>query len=218
MIEKFSEDEMVEIWKRRLGLTASAGLELTHDDNRLDRKIREDIKIWYARLLQEAPPELVNCEDVAAECRVTAKGDNCAQIQLPDRAVKVVSVKMADWDLPEHRTWSPYSNRARLQMFVPTRATPETPVVVEIHRTLYAHGLKTGLYAADFEARRSENSGQPPEEPEEDEVPYTTGYLSFFGADVPPYRPVPDLESLYAVAFPADGSYAFDSMLIERIH
>lgn len=177
---------MLHYWKRRMGLATDPDVEGTGIDNSLDAKLRDDIRAWYADLLLTAPANLLPAEDLRDEASAKGAGDNCMEITFPERGVRFISLKLADWPARVDFTYSPESLRARMQHNPFTRATPDRPVVVSHRRRLMAYGLKSGLPL--------------PEEGNE--------------AKAPPFRPLPEIEILEMVAAPADGSYCLDEALL----
>lgn len=192
MIKRFSETEMLAYWKRRLGLAATPGVTGTADANQLDAKLLDDIRAWYADLLLTAPRQLLPCEDLKEEADGRYAGENCLEIILPERGVRFVSVKLEAWDAPVDFAWRPDSRRAALQRRRETWATPDAPVVVEgVHR-IFVHGLPSGMASDAAAVAAQEDSDR-----------------------VPPFRPLPGIDSLMMVAAPADGSFELDPSLLK---
>ena len=189
MLKRYTEEEMLAFWKRRLGLSSSPGVVGTSDGNRLDAKLTDDIRAWYADLLLTAPRQLLPCEDLKDESTGRYVGENCLELVLPERGVRFVSLKLEAWDAAVEATFAPASRRAGLQKYRETWATPDAPVIVEgVHR-LFVHGLPSG------------------------NVPMAAQSAGEAGS-VPPYRPLPPIESLMMVAAPADGAFVLDPSLI----
>lgn len=189
MLRRFTEEEMLDYWKRRLGLALSPGVTGVSDHNGLDLKLLDDIRTWYADILQTAPPQLVNCENLASEATVTLLDENCMEVTVPERGTRFVAIRLKAWDRPVERTVAPGSPAARLQTDPLASATVDSPVVVEgVHR-LFVYGLP----------------GAGETEPQ---------YSGAVG--IPPHRPAPEIESLVMAAFPADGSYVFDPGILRH--
>lgn len=189
MIRRYTEEEMLAYWKRRLGLAVSPAVTGGEDNNGLDRKLIDDIRVWYADILQNAPPQLVNCENLADEATAGIIGDNCMAVTLPERGTRLVSVRLKAWETPVTRMVRPESPVAALQTDPLTRATVDDPVVVEGTHRLFLYGLPLTAEAAVEEAG---------------------------GARVPPHRPLPEIASLEMTAWPADGTYVFDPGLLRH--
>lgn len=188
MLRKYTEQEMLSYWKRRMGLEASGSVGGEKNLTELDRKLLDDIDIWYADLLENAPADRVPTEDVATEvsCRYTS--ENSALITLPPRGVRMVSVKMADWSSDEVESYSIYSDVARLQRNRLTRADTDSPVVLRRPGHLEVHGLRSPLEEG----------------------------ISPRGAFVGPVGSTPQLESLTMVVRPEAGTYVLDPTLLRR--
>lgn len=185
MLKTFTEQEMLDYWKRRLGLASSPGVEGTGYDNRLDLKLTDDIRAWYADLLHTAPRHLLPVEDLGDEISARLSGDNCLEITIPERGIRFVSLKLADWPARVDFTYPPEGIHARMQLDSTTRATPDRPVVVGCHHRLMAYGLPSGMPGAESGA-----------------------------AKAPPFRPLPEIDLLEMVAAPADGTYRLDEALL----
>ena len=184
MLKRYTEEEMLALRKRRLGLSSSPGVVGTSDGNRLDAKLTDDIRAWYADLLLTAPRQLLPCEDPKDESTGRYVGENCTELVLPERGVRFVSLKLEAWDAAVEATFAPASRRAGLQKYRETWATPDAPVIVEGRPSV----RRAGFRAATCRWRRS--------------LPGEAG-------NVPPYRPLPPVESLMMVAAPADGAFVF---------
>ncbi len=185
MLRTFTEQEMLDYWKRRLGLASSPGVETTGFDNRLELKLIDDIRAWYANLLLTAPLHLLPIEDMSDKVAARFVGDNCLEISFPERGIRFLSLKLADWPARVDFTYPPEGIHARMQLNHITRATAERPIIVECNRRLMAYGLLSGA------------------------APAETGIEA-----APPLRPLPGIEILEMVAAPADGSYCLDEALL----
>lgn len=140
-MKNFTREEMISLWERRLGLAAPAGLTEYNDATGQRRALADEIDTWYARLLLEADPRLVNTENLASDALLEAAGDNCVAVTLPGRGVKWVDVRMPEWEHPLSFSVSPDSPQALLQLSPWLRATPERPLVVEMPGTLLLYGI-----------------------------------------------------------------------------
>lgn len=188
MLKTYSDKQMLAYWKRRLGLEASASVAGENDLTDFDRKLLDDIDIWYADLLENAPADRLPTEDVAGEVACHYSSDNSAVITLPQRAVRMVSLKMADWGADEVETYSIYSDVARLQRNRLTRADVDDPIILRRPGALEVHGLLSPL-----------DDG-----------------ISPLGAFVAPFEKRPELESLKMVVRPEEGTYILDPTLLRR--
>lgn len=142
MLKTFTETEMLDYWKRRLGLKASPAVVGHKDYTALDKKLLDEIEIWYNDLLQNAPIDKVPVADFASDVACRRLSENTAEITIPQDAVRFVALRMEDWKCDEIETHSVYSDIARLQRNRLTRATIADPVVLERPGLLEAHGLR----------------------------------------------------------------------------
>lgn len=199
MLQRFTSAEMLRYWKRRLGLLADGTITDEEDFSELDLKLVDDIRSWYADLLQSAPIGLLPIENLALETTVSAVGPNCVQVAIPERATRFVSVQLEGWAYHVDRVVPSNSHRAALQRVEIGRATADRPVVVEGAHSLYLYGLPAVETAVSPEARISGG---------------VTGGGSGLadGAE----RPLPVLKSLLMVAFPKDGTYVLDPGLLRH--
>ena len=141
MLKTFTRSEMLTYWKRRLGLKASPVVAGETDLTEVDRKLLDDIDIWYDDVLLSAPVDKLPVRNVAADVIAYYVDDNSAEIAIPDECIRLVSIKMNDWDGDEPETYSVYSDIARLQRNRLTRATTDEPVVMRRPGRLVVCGL-----------------------------------------------------------------------------
>ena len=191
MLRTYTESEMLIYWKRRLGLKASAAVVGEEDMTELDRKLLADIDSWYDDLLANAPVERLPVEDMKDEVSCRYISDNAAQIDLPERGVRLVSVRMHEWACDEVECYSPYSAVARLQRNRLTRATVDEPVVLRRPGRIEVHGL------------------EPPSQAQ-------ASATADNGAAMPPSTAVPKIDSLEMVVRPPKGSYILDTTLLRQ--
>lgn len=180
---------MLTYWKRRLRLKASAAVVGEEDMTELDLKLLADIDSWYDDLLANAPVERLPVEDMKDEVSCRYISDNAAQIDLPERGVRLVSVRMHEWSCDEVECYSAYSAVARLQRNRLTRATVDEPVVLRRPGRIEVHGL---------------------------EPPSSAAAYAETGAGMPPSTAVPKIDSLEMVARPPKGTYILDSTLLRQ--
>ncbi len=191
MMKKFTEEEMLAYWKRRLGLAATPGVSVEADGNCLDRRLLDSIRAWYADLLLTAPRPLLPYEEMKEEAAGGYVNDNCVELLFPDRGARFVALKLKAWDEAVDFTYGRTSARAAMQRDPLTRATPDAPVIVEGDRRLFVHGLPSGLDPEEASAVAERTS--------------------------PVHRPLPEIDYLIMVAAPADGSYMLDESLLRDL-
>ena len=114
-----------------------------------------------------------------------------AQIDLPERGVRLVSVRMHEWACDEVECYSAYSAVARLQRNRLTRATVDEPVVLRRPGRIEVHGLEP-----PSQTQASANADS--------------------GSAMPPSTAVPKIDSLEMVVRPPKGTYILDSTLLRQ--
>lgn len=190
MLKTYTQSEMLAYWKRRLGLRTSTALGDATDMTELDRKLLDDIDIWYEDLLAEAPASHLPVEDVADEASGYYISDNAAEITPPERGVRLLSLKLSDWRQAETESYSVYSDIGRLQRNRLTRATAEEPVVLHRPGHYEAHGLSWSPFDI--------NSALKP--------------------DYTPIVDRPVITQMEMVVRPPQGYYTLDTTLLRRSH
>lgn len=144
MMMVLSEDEMLELWKLRVGLMpARRDCTIEREDGvDLDSKLLVDIRQWYAELLAMGSVDWLPVEDVSGD--VTAVSDSTGVITatLPDRCVRPVAWHVSGWAVDVIRFEAPDSVVARQQSLEWLRGGGAHPVAV-----LHSDGIK--LYTAD---------------------------------------------------------------------
>lgn len=189
MLKTYTQSQMLTYWKRHLGLKASSAVRDEADMTELDLKLLDDIDAWYEDLLCEAPPEKLPVADVADTAPVRYISDNAAEILFPANGVRLVDVKMKEWQCAEAETFSAYSDVARLQRNRLTRATIDEPVIIRRPGRIEVHGLET---------------------PSLPEIKEDT-YFSHIAALI-----TPTVSSLRMVVHPPEGTYVLDSTLLRH--
>lgn len=141
MLKTYTEAEILQYWKRRLGLAAADAPSPSSDLTELDARLLGDIQSWYANLLATAPPQCVPLANLAAEAEILSAADGMATLRLPDRGVRPVQLRMEGWDAPVRTFVGPHSDVARLQRYRWTRATPADPAAILLPGRLEVYGL-----------------------------------------------------------------------------
>lgn len=147
---RLSQAEMLSEWKTRKGfLEGLRECSAERDDGvDTDQLLRREIDGWYARLLSEAPVELLPIEDIAEECGLAVDSRLAATITLPERCVRPVELKMAGWAAPATEFFKPDSETARRQRCDWLRGGPERPVCVAGAGQLTAYSVASAGEAA----------------------------------------------------------------------
>lgn len=142
MIETFSSEDMLEIWRLRRGMTPCRNdCDIYRTDAAdVDLLLGEEIDRWYRHLLDTAPVEMLAVGDIAPDVTARTDGDGVVTIALPDRCRRVIGVRLSGWRRDAELVTDLSSARARMQMSEFVRGGSEFPVaIVEKDRlTLYS--------------------------------------------------------------------------------
>lgn len=140
-----TEAQMLEEWKKRRGFYAGIrSCDVERDDGvDLDGVLQREYGNWYARLLREAPAEMLPIEDIAGECTVGIDARRVATITLPYRAIRPLSLRLDGWQTSIEQFCNPDSDEALAQRSEWTQAGSERPVVMAGPRWLKAYSAPT---------------------------------------------------------------------------
>ncbi len=140
-----TEAQMLEEWKKRRGFYAGVrSCDVERDDGvDLDGVLQREYGNWYARLLREAPAEMLPIEDIAGECDLDIDDRLVATIALPYRCYRLLSLRLDGWQTSVERFADPNSDEATAQRSEWTQAGAERPVVVAGARWLKAYSAPT---------------------------------------------------------------------------
>lgn len=138
-----SREEMLREWKLRKGMIpfSTSSLQLTRaDSGNIDDMLQSEIDDWYAELLSREAPELLPQRDFSSEVNLINNEDLSVDIELPDEAVRVVSIKMSGWRRPARIIEDSDSALARLQTSRYVSGKTSDPIAVKRGRrlTLYS--------------------------------------------------------------------------------
>lgn len=187
MLKTFTETEMLDYWKRKLGLKASHSVGGEDDKTELDRRLLDEIDLWYDDMLATAPVDRLPTIQLADSVAARYLDDNSAEIILPERAMRLVNLRMKEWTAPEVEEHSVYSDLMRLQHNRLTRASVDEPAVFRRPGRLEVHGLSTPPQVSEY-----------PDSPKP--LPTAT----------------PSILSLEMVMRPENGTYIVDTALLRR--
>lgn len=118
MMIKLSKEEMLKEWKLRKGMIpfSTSTMQLTRaDSGSIDEMLQCEIDDWYAELLSREAPELLPQRDFSKEVNLITNEDLSVDIELPDDAVRVVSIRMSGWKRPARIIENSDSALARMQ-------------------------------------------------------------------------------------------------------
>lgn len=97
----------------------------------LDAWLREEIELWYSRLLLEADPSLLPVEDVRAETMLTADSEGVVTARLPERVVRPVEIRLAAWQKSVTHFLKPDDPECRTQFNRYTRGRTANPAAID---------------------------------------------------------------------------------------
>ncbi len=143
MLQRYLPEEMLDYWKRRLGIAEASGVckVVRRDAAALDAKLADDLQLWYSSLLEEADPRLLPVDDLSDLAQAEYADDSCVRVVLPARGIRLVRVEMRGWDAPLSRFVSPNCRLGRVQANPLTRNGRADPVGVLYDRELRLYGV-----------------------------------------------------------------------------
>lgn len=141
-----TEQEMIELWKLRLGLTqARRDCTIEREDGiDVDARLLTDIRKWYAHQLATASVHLLPVEDFAGSVFADVATDGSITVQLPDRCVRPVCWHVEGWSRDVVTYYSPDSVVARQQAVEWLRGNEARPVAVLADNELKLYSIPPG--------------------------------------------------------------------------
>lgn len=129
-----SGQEMLDLWKTVLRLReVRRECTIERDDGiDIDELLQVQIGQWYAHLLLTAPVEHVPVEDMKAEVTLSTDGQGLVTATLPERAVRPVEWRLAEWKRSVSRFLEPSDPESQLQHSPYTRGGCWNPVAVRL--------------------------------------------------------------------------------------
>lgn len=190
----FTPERMLREWKLRKGLMCESldtgTAVVRHDMAAPEERMESEIRSWYSRLLVSAPVRQVPVRNLTgAVAEISRPADNMLRLRLPSEGYRLVEVKLRDWTVAVSVFHSPGSLFERRQGDLLLRATPGHPGVVD-----RGDGI-IEIYGLD----PLPSAGQ-------------TAALTAAQPDL-----AARLERLMMTAWPADGNYTLDSVLLDTI-
>ena len=93
---------MLALWKRAHGYEpARTDCSIKRVDGPdLDSLLSLEMRQWYVKRLMEMPCHSLPLTDIASSVSTVASSMGAASVTLPERCLRVASVKMANWDRP----------------------------------------------------------------------------------------------------------------------
>ena len=141
MIVKYSEGDLLNLFRYQLGLPQSRRSATTKNYTRMDRKLLSILRSRYLRMLATEPPALLPLADIGSLCTLTPAGPNAYLATVPDSMMQPVSVRLSLWERPVYRFHDPGSVTALRQQYPLLRATHRRPVAVRTPSGFILHGL-----------------------------------------------------------------------------
>ena len=132
LMVSLSEEQMLVLWKSVLHLEdVRRDCTIERDDGiDLDSLLITHIRQWYHQQLATAPLEWLPIDDVATETALTADATGVVTMQLPERAVRPVEVRLSGWQCSVSEFAEPTSRTALRQRCQWMRGGTASPVAV----------------------------------------------------------------------------------------
>ena len=95
---KYSIDEMISIWRERLGIEpalSDASIE-RFDGIDADTMLRRHIRDWQLALLDRGDPSMLCPEDITLDVGISRPATGVLRLLLPDSVRRVASIELAD--------------------------------------------------------------------------------------------------------------------------
>lgn len=148
MIETFTIEEMIAEWKLRSGLSPlrTDGIVSRTDGIDIDSMLRAKILDWYARMLHEAPPDMLPLTDITSSCTIADVKCGVVTLVPPPDCSRITQVCLTDWQrdatIVSHDSGNPL---LRLQLSPYSRGGAANPVAVSYphQMLLYSTRLAT---------------------------------------------------------------------------
>lgn len=206
MIRRFTEGELIELWKQKRGLLPSSQIKTQDQYTPLDKRLALEIRQWYAKQLLTAPYHFLPVADIKNECECRYIADNCLEVKFPQNALRFVEIKLPEWSRPMRTVVRPPHPLALLQRFQLSEASTTIPVIIDTWPTLHIYGV-----VAEKE--------EPGVVGGEDDKAETVSLLSQLEApdignsEVSIYKK-PKISRIMAVVQPQEGVYEIDDLLL----
>ncbi len=128
-----TEEQMLSVWKSVLHLEdVRRDCSIERDDGiDIDSLLLTRIRQWYHHLLATAPLAWLPIDDVGAEATVTADETGLVTMQLPQRVVRPVEVRLGKWRRSVTDFHAPGDSMSLLQHNTWVRGGCASPVAVD---------------------------------------------------------------------------------------
>ena len=125
-----SKSEMIDLWLLRKGFEPLGATAVTRQDGiDLRRTAEEEIRVWYARLLDTAPAEWLVPVNYASQITPMALADGRVALTLPTDCRRLLSLRLSTWAAGAVLV-GPETAEARRQGNPLWRSDAERPVAV----------------------------------------------------------------------------------------
>lgn len=116
MILSLSTEAMLSRWRLLRGYEPlrSDHAASRRDGIDLDSLLLDEIRAWYARLLDEAPISMLAITDIASAITIEPCGDGSAIATLPDNCRRLLSITLEGWERPAVPIYEADSSAAKL--------------------------------------------------------------------------------------------------------
>ncbi len=133
LMASMTEEQMLALWKSVLHLEdVRRDCSVERDDGiDIDSLLLTRIRQWYHHLLATAPLAWVPIDDVKDETAVVADATGVVTMQLPQRAVRPVEVRLGGWECAVADFHEPDGRVSKLQQSSWTRGGCASPVAVD---------------------------------------------------------------------------------------
>lgn len=147
MMLNLTEQEMLDMWKLRIGLTqARRDCTVEREDGiDVDALLLSDIRQWYAHTLASAPTHLLPVEDVAGSVFADIATDGSITVELPDNCVRPLCWHVEGWECDVTTFHSPDSLIAMQQSVKWLRGNEARPIAVLHDSVLKLYSVTPGF-------------------------------------------------------------------------
>ena len=147
MMLNLTEQEMLDLWKLRIGLTqARRDCTMEREDGiDADALLLSDIRQWYAHTLALAPTHLLPVEDVAGSVFADIATDGSITVKLPDNCVRPLCWHIEGWERDVTTFHSPDSLIAMQQSVKWLRGNEAHPIAVLHDSVLKLYSVTPGF-------------------------------------------------------------------------
>lgn len=136
----YTEMEMLNLYRNRLGLSRVLMLPADNERQPIDREFLSLLHSRYLHLLATEDPNLLPLSDLGKECRYSFLTSGTLCVEMPDRCIRPVSLRLDCWREPVYDFHRPGCALHRRQRIPLLRATVANPLVVRLADRLLVYG------------------------------------------------------------------------------